>query len=377
VKFVLAPDSFKESMTASQAVTAMRRGIESVLPDAVCVGVPMADGGEGTVDAVIDALGGRRIMVDVDDPLGRPITAAYGYIPHRRLAIVEIAAAAGIELLAPDERNILSASTFGVGQLISSALDHGASDILIGLGGSATNDGGSGMLSALGVKFTGADGEILKPGGAALEGLQRIDLSRLDPRLRRTRIRLACDVTAPLLGPAGASAVFGPQKGATSADIAQLESALTQLVAMTATTLGHAQPDRPGAGAAGGLGFAFLEYLGADAHPGVQVIAEAVDLDREVAGADWVFTGEGSVDAQTSLGKTPFGVAQIARRQRTPVMVFAGRVSGDASILLGEGVQELITITPAGTPLAQALREGPAALARAAAQVCRRIHSAW
>lgn len=362
-------------MSASQAVSAMRSGVLSAVPDAVCVGVPMADGGEGTVDAVVDALDGQRIVVDVEDPLGRPTTAMYGYIPHRRLAVIEIAAAAGLELVAPPERDVLSTSSFGVGELIGSAMDHGATDILIGLGGSATNDGGSGMLTALGVAFTGVDGARLAPGGAALEHLHQIDLTALDTRLRHTRIRLACDVVAPLLGPSGASAVFGPQKGAGAADVERLESALTQLVAVTSSTLGHAMPTRAGTGAAGGLGFALLEYLDAEAQPGVQIVAETVELDEKVAGADWVFTGEGSVDAQTVLGKTPFGVAQIAQRHNTPVIIFAGRVSADACILLHHGVNELIAITPDGTPIDQALRDGSAALARATADLSRRCLS--
>ena len=375
MKFVLAPDSFKESMTAAQAVSAMRCGVLSAVPEAECVGVPMADGGEGTVGAVVDALGGRRIAVDVEGPLGRSTAATYGYISHRQLAVIEVAAAAGIELVAPHERDILGASTFGVGELIRSAMDQGATDILVGLGGSATNDGGTGMLTALGAAFIGTDGNRLPPGGAALEHLRRIDLTELDPRLRHTRIRMACDVNAPLLGPTGASTIFGPQKGASTADVAQLESALSQLVAVTSSTLGHARPARACAGAAGGLGFAFLEYLDAEAQPGVQIVAESVGLDQELAGADWVFTGEGSVDAQTVLGKTPFGVAQIARHHNTPVIIFAGRVGADASILLDYGVNELVAITPAGTPTDQALRDGPAALARATAAACRRILS--
>jgi glycerate kinase len=373
VKFVLAPDSFKESMSAMQAVDAMRLGIMSVTSDAECVGVPMADGGEGTVDAVIDALDGQRVVVNVVDALGRGISATFGYVPQRRLAVIEIAAAAGIELIALDDRDVLAASSFGVGQLISSALDQGATDVLIGLGGSATNDGGAGMLSALGVQFVDSCGDHLPPGGGALERLHRIDLSGIDPRLGNTRIRLACDVTAPLLGPAGASAVFGPQKGAAPADVARLESALAQLASVTSSTLGHAQPARAGAGAAGGLGFALLEFLGAESQPGVQVVAEAVGLEDAIAGADWVFTGEGSVDAQTVQGKTPFGVAQVARRHDVPVIVFGGRISPDASILLEHGVDELVVITPEGVPVERALRDGPAALERATADVCRRI----
>ncbi|MGV0742136.1 glycerate kinase [Mycolicibacterium sp. XJ870] len=373
MKIVLAPDSFKESMTASQAVAAMRDGVRSVLPDAECVGVPMADGGEGAVDAVVDALDGERITVEVADPLGRPVAAKYGYIADRKLAVVEMATASGLEMVAPADRDVLRASTFGVGQLIANALDHGATELLIGLGGSATNDGGAGMLAALGATLADADGTPLPPGGAALARLELIDLSGLDSRLADVRVRIASDVTAPLLGTGGASAVFGPQKGATPADVEALEAALTRFVAVTESTLGRARPELPGAGAAGGLGFALLEFLGAECKPGVEVIAETVGLEQSLAGADWVFTGEGSVDAQTMLGKTPFGVAQVAGRTGSRVVIFAGRVAPDADVLLDNGVDRLVAITVPGTPIEQALREGPASLARAAADVCRTI----
>lgn len=371
MKIVLAPDSFKESMTASQAVAAMRAGVLAVLPDAECVGVPMADGGEGTVDAVVDALDGTHVAVDVADPLDRPIRANYGYVAERGLAVVEMATASGLELVAPEDRDVLRASTFGVGQLIASALDHGATELLIGLGGSATNDAGAGMLAALGAKLRDSEGAVLPPGGAALARLERIDLSGLDPRLADVRIRIASDVTAPLLGTGGASAVFGPQKGATPADVQTLETALTRFVAVTEATLGRARPELPGAGAAGGLGFALLDFLGAECHPGVEVIAETVGLEQAVAGADWVFTGEGSVDAQTMLGKTPFGVTQAARRAGARVVIFAGRVAPDADVLLANGVDRLVAITEPGTPIAQALRDGAVSLERATADVCR------
>lgn len=373
MKIVLAPDSFKESMSATEAVAAMRAGVLEALPDAECVGVPMADGGEGTVDAVVDALHGQHIEVQVSDPLGRSVRARYGYIPLRQLAVIEMAAASGLELIPRAERDVLRASTFGVGQLIRSALDRGTEEMLIGLGGSATNDGGAGMLTALGATFVDADGAALEPGGAALRHLDRIDVSGLDPRLRDIRIHVASDVTAPLLGPTGASAVFGPQKGATPADVQILEAALTRLATVTATTLGKANPQRRGAGAAGGLGFALVEFLGAESKPGVDEVAETVGLERALRGADWVFTGEGSVDAQTVMGKTPFGVAQVAARTGARVVIFAGRVAPDASVLLEHGVERLVAITADGTPIEQALREGPESLTRATASVAREI----
>lgn len=373
MKIVLAPDSFKESMTASQAVAAMRAGVQEVLPDAECIEMPMADGGEGTVDAVVDALHGRRVEAVVQDALGRPVTATYGHVPLRQLAVIEVAAAAGLERIPVEKRDVLRASSFGVGELIRSALDRGAEDFLVGLGGSATNDGGAGMLVALGAVMTDAAGNPLEPGGAALQQLDRIDVSGLDPRLRDVRIRVASDVTAPLLGPTGASAVFGPQKGASAADVQRLDSALSRLAAVTATTLGRSEPHRQGAGAAGGLGFALAEYLGAEIRPGVEEIARTVGLERALRGADWVFTGEGSVDAQTVMGKTPFGVAQLAVKAGARVVILAGRVTQDASVLFDYGVDRLVAITAEGTPIEQALREGAAALTRATAQVCREI----
>ncbi|OBI84798.1 glycerate kinase [Mycobacterium sp. E740] len=371
MKIVLAPDSFKESMTAPEAVAAMRAGVAAVLPDAEVAGVPMADGGEGTVDAVVEALHGRHVEVPVRDALGRTVTARYGFVPLRQLAVIEMAAAAGLELVPPALRDILRASTFGVGELIRSALDRGAEDFLIGLGGSATNDGGTGMLTALGARFLDADGAPLTPGGADLERLEHIDLTGLDPRLRDARIRVACDVTAPLLGPGGASAVFGPQKGATPSDVTRLECGLSRLATVASATLGGTQPQRPGAGAAGGMGFALVEFLGATSRPGVEEVAETVGLDRALHGADWVFTGEGSVDAQTVMGKTPFGVAAAAARVGVPVIVFAGRVGADATVLLDHGVERMVAITAEGTPIEQALRDGAAALTRATADVCR------
>ena len=373
MKIVLAPDSFKESMTAAQAVAAMRDAILTVLPSTECVGVPMADGGEGTVDAVVAALGGEHVTVEVADPLGRPVPARYGYVAARRLAVIEMAAASGLELVAPQDRDVLRSGTFGVGQLIASALDHGAAEVLIGLGGSATNDGGAGMLTALGAVLRDVHGAVLPPGGAALSRLADIELAGLDARLADVRIRIASDVTAPLLGTHGASRVFGPQKGASRADVATLEAALTRFVTATTATLGHAHPEAPGAGAAGGLGFALREFLGAQCRPGVEVISETVGLARSMADADWVFTGEGSVDAQTMLGKTPFGVTQLACRAGARVVVFAGRVAPDADVLLANGVDRLVAITAPGTPLEQALRDGPTALHRATADICRTL----
>jgi glycerate kinase len=354
-------------MSAAQAISAMRDGVHAVLPDAECVGVPMADGGEGTVDAVVDALDGERVRVQVADALGRRVPAVYGYVPARRLAVIEMAAAAGLELISVADRDVLRASSFGVGELISDALDRGAAEFLIGLGGSATNDGGAGMLTALGAGLLDAAGTPLPPGGAALADLERIDVAGLDPRLADVRIQLACDVTAPLLGPAGASAVFGPQKGAAPADVDRLEAALARFAAVADAT--HA--DTPGAGAAGGLGFALLEFLDATSRPGVEVVAETVGLEQALHGAAWVFTGEGGVDAQTLMGKTPFGVAQVAARTGTRVVIFAGRVGDDASVLLEHGVDEIVGITAPGTPLAEALRTGPQSLARAAADFVR------
>jgi len=371
MKFVLAPDSFKESMTATEAVAAMQRGVLSVFPDADCVGAPMADGGEGTTEALADALGGVIVIAPVHDALGRPVSARYGYVDTERLAIVEIAAAAGIDLVAIADRDPRVASSFGVGELIGHALDRGATRFIVGLGGSVTNDGGAGMLQALGAHLLDAQGQDLPGGGAALARLDRIDLSTLDPRLAGTTFEIASDVTNPLLGATGASAVFGPQKGADPAMVGELDAALGVYSTVITALTGQDVAARPGAGAAGGLGAAFLAFFRADMRRGVDVVMDAVHLADLIAGADCVLTGEGSIDSQTLNGKTPLGVAEAAAVHGVPVIAFAGRIGGGAEVLYDHGFTALVPIVQGVSDLPGALADGAANLERAVATTCR------
>ena len=362
---VCAPDSYKESMTAPEAAQAMADGVRDAVPDAVVIQLPMSDGGEGFVAAIAAATGDTWVPVVVPDALGRPIEAGYAWSPATHRAVIEMASAAGLEAIAPTERDVRRSSTVGVGRLVLVALDAGAHHLVVGLGGSATNDGGAGLLSELGVRFLAAEGAELAPVPAALDRCATIDVSRLDPRLADCLIEAAGDVTNPLLGPTGASAVYGPQKGATPDDVAYLDAVLAHLVSLSPPTAKLAAI-LPGAGAAGGLGWALLGFLGARMRPGVELVADTVGLDAAVALADLVLTGEGSVDAQTLRGKTPAGVAAVAQRHGVPVIVLGGRVTEDA-LSFASGAVAVVTITPEGQPLDEALRRGPENLRRAVA----------
>ena len=376
MKFVLAPDSFKESMTAAEAVAAMERGIRSVFPDAVCIAAPMADGGEGTAAALVAALGGTLVTAEVQDALGRTVRASYGYVAAEELAIIEIAAAAGIDLVAVPDRDPRVASSFGVGQLIGDALGRGARRFIVGLGGSVTNDGGAGMLQALGARLLDLNGNELACGGAALSRLARIDLAGLDPRLAGATFRVASDVTNPLLGPDGASRVFGPQKGADEETAAELDAALGVYAAVVRAITGREVATRTGAGAAGGLGAAFLAFFDSTLQRGVDVVMAAAHLSEKMVGADVVFTGEGSIDLQTLSGKTPLGVAETAAVHGVPVIAFAGRIGTGAEALYERGFTALVPILSGVCSLAEALATGPANLERAVAMTCR-MRAVW
>ena len=362
---VCAPDSYKESMTAPEAAQAMAEGVRDAAPDAAVIQLPMSDGGEGFVAAITAATGDTWVPVVVPDALGRPIEAGYAWSPATHRAVVEMASAAGLEAIAPGERDVRRASTAGVGRLVQAALDAGARHLVIGLGGSATNDAGAGLLTELGVRFLDGDGMELLPVPGELEHCSSIDMGRLDARLSDCLVEAACDVTNPLLGPTGASAVYGPQKGATPDDVAYLDGVLAHLVSLSSPAAKLAAV-LPGAGAAGGLGWALLGFLGARMRPGVELVAETVGLDAAVAVADLVLTGEGSVDGQTLQGKTPAGVAAIAERHSVPVAVFGGLVTADAMPFASESVS-LVCITPEGQPLGDAVRWGKENLRRAVA----------
>ena len=368
---VCAPDSYKESMTAPEAAQAMAEGVRDVAPDAVVIQLPMSDGGEGFAAAIAAATGATWMPVTVPDALGREVQAGYVWSPGSRRAVVEMATAAGLEGIAPGERDVRRSSTVGVGRLVHAALEAGARHVVVGLGGSATNDAGAGLLVELGVRFTDENGADLVPVPAQLERCTSIDASGLDPRLRDCLVEAACDVSNPLLGPRGASAVYGPQKGATPDDVAYLDAVLARLVSL-APPAAKLAAALPGAGAAGGLGWALLGFLGARMRPGVELVADTVGLDAAVAGADLVLTGEGSVDAQTLQGKTPAGVAAVAARHDVPVVVLGGRVTDDARALASESVQ-LVSITPDGQPTSEAVRRGSENLRRAVGRVVAEI----
>ncbi|WP_394235907.1 glycerate kinase [Niallia oryzisoli] len=371
MKFVLAPDSFKESMTAKNAALAMEKGIKTVFPDAECVIVPMADGGEGTVESLVSLSDGEIIKTEVIGPLDDNVMAEYGLLGNGHTAVIEMASASGLELLKPEERNPLLTTTYGTGQLIKDALDKGVKRILIGIGGSATNDGGVGMLQALGVSFKDEDGEELPFGGGALHRLHSIDLSGLDERIETIQIDVACDVSNPLIGENGASAVFGPQKGASPDVVKVLDQNLTHFAKRIKEQLNQDIANTPGAGAAGGLGAGLLAFLDARLKKGIDLVIEYTGLEEYVKGADYVFTGEGSIDGQTLFGKTPFGVASVAKKHSVPVIAFAGRIGDGVEPLYSNGFTAIIGILKGVTSLEDALHSGEANLSFASENVCR------
>ncbi|MDQ6597058.1 glycerate kinase [Bacillus salipaludis] len=371
MKFVLAPDSFKESMTAKNAALAMEKGIKKVFPNAECVIVPMADGGEGTVESLVSLSNGEVIKAEVIGPLGKTVTAEYGLLDGGQTAVIEMASASGLGLIKLEERNPLLTTTYGTGQLIKHALDKGVSRFLIGIGGSATNDGGMGMLQALGVSFKDQGGKELPFGGGALDQLHSIDISGLDERLKTAKIDVACDVTNPLIGDNGASAIFGPQKGANSEMVKLLDQNLAYFAQVIKTQLQLDIAYIEGAGAAGGLGAGLLAFLNARLKKGIELVIEYTGLEEKIIGANYVFTGEGSIDGQTLFGKTPYGVAGVAKKHSVPVIAFAGRIGNGVEVLYNNGFNAIIGILKEVTPLEEALKSGQENLAFAAENICR------
>jgi glycerate kinase len=370
MKIVIAPDSFKESLSAPEVAAAIARGWQQVFPDAECLLRPMADGGEGTVDALLAAVGGERRECRVRGPMGAPVAAHWGWL-GQATAVIEMAAASGLHWVPREQRDACLASSFGTGELILQALDAGATRIILGLGGSATNDGGAGLLQALGVRFVDAAGRELAPGGAALATLDRLDLSGLDARLLQAQIEVAADVDNPLCGPRGASAVFGPQKGATPAQVAELDAALGRYARIVAATLGEDHAQFPGVGAAGGLGFAARALLKASFRPGIELVAELSGLAEAVLGAELVITGEGRMDAQTLHGKTPVGVARVARAAGVPVIALAGSLGEGYQALYQAGIEAAFSLAPGPISLDQAMRGAAAELEARAVDIAR------
>lgn len=370
MRIVVAPQEFKGSLSAEEAAAAMAQGVRRALPGASVEAVPMADGGPGTVAAVLSAVGGRVVRTAVSDPLGRAVEAEWGLLEGGGAAI-ETAAAAGLWRLSEDERDPRVASTFGVGELIRAALDSGCRRLLVGLGGSATNDGGAGMAQALGVRFLDALGRELPPGGAALAGLERIDSSGLDGRVAGAEVVAAADVTNPLCGPEGASLVYAAQKGATREVAQELERALARYAEIVARDVGVSVADAPGAGSAGGLGAGLIAFLGAAVRPGVEVVAEAVHLRERLRGADLVLTGEGRLDAQTSYGKTVAGVARMAAREGVPAIAVVGALGEGWEAVLSMGLEGVEPVPRSGMDEGEALSRAAELLAAASERAVR------
>ena len=360
MKIVIAPDSYKESLSALEVAQAVEAGFRQVFPDADYVLVPVADGGEGTVDAMVAATGGRKETVTVSGPLGEPVEAFYGLTGDGDTAVIEMAAASGLALVPPDRRNPLLTSSRGTGELIRAALDAGARRFILGIGGSATNDGGAGMVQALGVRLLDLEGRELDGSGGDLARLERIDVSALDPRLAECRIEVACDVDNPLTGARGASAVFGPQKGATPEMVQVLDANLARLARIVGRDLGVAVDTVPGAGAAGGMGAAMLAFFGATLKPGIEIVTAAVDLDDHVRDADLVITGEGRIDFQTVHGKTPIGVARVAKRHGKPVIGIAGSLGAEVGVVHAHGIDAVFSVLSKPCTLDEALRDAAA-----------------
>lgn len=370
MKLVIAPDSFKESLSAPGVASAIARGWQSIYPEADIQLCPMADGGEGTVEAVLAATGGECRELQVCGPLGDPVLAHWGWLPDAQ-AVIEMAAASGLHWVAPTQRDARITTTRGTGELILAALDAGARRIILGIGGSATNDAGAGLLEALGVRLLDGAGQPVAPGGAALLDVQRIDLTGLDPRLAQVEVLVAADVDNPLCGPRGASHVFGPQKGASPEQVQQLDKALGHFADVMAAALGEDHRDIPGVGAAGGLGFAAKAVLGASFRPGIELVAELSGLADAVQGADLVITGEGRLDGQSLHGKTPVGVARIARAAGVPVIALAGSLGEGYQSLYEAGIDAAFSLTPGPISLQQAMTDAGQQLQSRAADIAR------
>lgn len=376
MKIVIAPDSFKGSLTAKQVAEAIKTGLQRVLPNADYEMVPMADGGEGTVQSLVDATDGHLVTRQVHNPLNQLSDAYYGILGDGKTAVIEMAQASGIQYVNDETHNPLITTTYGTGELILDALDHGVQKIIMGIGGSATNDGGAGMAQALGVKLLDNQGQELGFGGGALDQLAQIDLSGLDPRVQKTQLLIASDVTNPLTGPDGASAVFGPQKGATPEMVKQLDRNLHHYAEVIKRDLHQELEKRPGAGAAGGLGTGLMAFTNSEMAKGIDLVIEFTHLKERAQNADLVFTGEGGIDFQTKFGKTPYGVAMATKAvaPHSSVIVLAGNVGKGIESLYGRDAMDAIFATPEGAkPLDQAIADGPHDIAETTENIARLI----
>lgn len=355
MKVVIAIDSLKGSLSSMEAGMAIKDGILAAKPDAEVIVKPLADGGEGTTDALIEGMNGERIDLTVTGSMHTPVDAYYGYLKDTNTAVMEMASAAGITLVPDSEKNPLLATSYGVGEMINDAIQRGCRNFIIGIGGSVTNDGGIGMLKALGVRFLDENGEDAGEGGQALAKIARIDVSGMNPLLKECHIQVACDVNNPLCGKNGSTYVYGPQKGVTEDMKKTLDEAMAHFARVTSETLENDYMNTPGAGAAGGLGYAFLAYTGAALTPGIELILDAVGLEEELSGADVVVTGEGRLDFQTAMGKAPVGVARLAKKYNAKVIAFAGSVTKEATACNKEGIDAFFPILRGVCTLAEAM----------------------
>ena len=355
MKVVIAIDSLKGSLSSMEAGMAIKDGILAAKPDAEVIVKPLADGGEGTTDALIEGMNGERIDLTVTDPMHTPVDAYYGYLKDTNTAVMEMASAAGITLVPDSEKNPLLATSYGVGEMINDAIQRGCRNFIIGIGGSVTNDGGIGMLKALGVRFLDENDEDAGEGGQALAKVARIDVSGMNPLLKECHIQVACDVNNPLCGENGSTYVYGPQKGVTEDMKKTLDEAMAHFARVTSETLENDYLNTPGAGAAGGLGYAFLAYTGAALTPGIELILDAVGLEEELSSADVVVTGEGRLDFQTAMGKAPVGVARLAKKYNAKVIAFAGSVTKEAAACNKEGIDAFFPILRGVCTLAEAM----------------------
>ncbi|WP_413627797.1 glycerate kinase [Fructilactobacillus vespulae] len=374
LNFILAPDSFKESMTAKQVCDAMELGIKKVMPTASVEKVPMADGGEGTVDSLVDATDGHKVFVKVNGPLpNQKVNSYFGILGDGKTAVIEMAKASGLELVPPEKRDPFITSTFGTGELIIAALNEGVKKIIIGIGGSATTDGGIGMAAALGVEFFDKDHKIITPNGAGLSQIRSVSTKKIDQRIKNTEILVASDVTNPLTGPNGSAAVFGPQKGASEEGVQELNDGLLNYANVIKQELNVDIKDAPGSGAAGGLGAGLMIFTGASLKPGIEIVIDAVKLEEKIKSTDIVLTGEGGIDFQTKFGKTPFGVAQVAKKFNKPAIVEAGYIGKGIDVLYEDGITAIFGILGKADSLSDALQDGPKNITRTTENIVRTL----
>ena len=371
MRIVVAPNAFKGSLTARQAAEAMAAGVARAVADVEIVQVPVADGGDGLVDVALQALGGEPRTLFVTGPVGEPVEATFCHVPAMRFAAIEMALASGLALVPPDRRDVMRTTTRGTGELIAAALDLGVGRIGVGIGGSATNDGGTGMAAALGVRFLDENGDEVEPVGGTLHRIARIDTSGLDERVRDVRIEAVCDVDNPLTGVTGAAHVYGPQKGATPEQVAVLDAGLVHLAEVIEKDLGLQVADLPGSGAAGGLGAGLRAFLGAELRRGVDLVLDIVGLKEKLRGADLALTGEGQIDFQTAFGKAPAGVGAATKEEGVPCIAIAGSVGEKLEKLHAIGIDAVFTLCPGPLPLERAMAEGARYLSAATEQAVR------